>query len=408
MVNAVAQLTGLRSLCLRAALAPASSTAEALAPHATSVACFSALTALTRLELDSSRCYEFHGDRWSVMHKHGLALEDTSEVHRTSLLSALRAMPQLQHLHCPTLWLRPGEAAPLTALTTLSVGGLLPPSSPGAGPHAHLAANMEVDAAPGNEAAPAPGGHGGQGDSALEAVLPAGLQELRLSTGASPCTLAALQLPAPVRSVHCSALILGCRDVEQLECIKQEALEALGPAVRLLSKQETCCASDTVQVVVDGGPELLQPRQDTPTGHVEWLQQLAGLDAFQSLMLSGVELRAGDVGCLIRMWPNVRVSLESCFCRVWEVAHLRRRGRGTRPHFATCGTVCTARRTLKMIAIYSCETYRLAHFAPHWLIGCASIIPWMTVFMYFVSTPAVPGSEPGDADGDSAASGGAD
>ncbi len=310
MVNAVAQLTGLRSLCLRAALAPTSSSPEELAPHATSVARLSALTALTRLELRSSQCYEFHGDRWSVMHKHGLALEDACEAHRTSMLSAVRCMPQLQHLHCPTLWLRPSEVAPLTALTSLSVGGLLPPSPPGAGPRAHLAADMEVDAAPGDAAAPAPGGQHMREDYAEGAVLPAGLQELRLSTGASPCTLAALQLPAPVRSVHCSALILGCRDVEQLECIKQEALEALGPAVRLLSKQETCCASDTVQVVVDGGPELLQPRQDTPTGHVEWLQQLAGLGAFSGVELEGVELRVGDVCCLVRMWPNVKVSLE--------------------------------------------------------------------------------------------------
>ncbi len=316
MVQAVAQLTSLRSLSLHAALAPASSTPEELAPHAASVSCLTALTALTRLDLRSSRCYETHGDRWSVILHHDIALEDIREAHRTSLLSALRAMPQLQHLHCPTLWLRPSEAAPLTALTSLSVGGLLPPSPPGAGVHGHLAAGMGLDAAPGHGVAPAPGNSNVQGDPAREGPLPAGLQELRLSTGASPCTLAALQLPAPVRSVHCSALILGCRDVEQLECITQEALEALGPAVRLLSRPETRCGAHTVQVVVDGGPGLLKPRQDTPAGHVEWLQQLAGLGAFESLMLSGVELRAGDVACLVRMWPNVTVSVESCVCRV--------------------------------------------------------------------------------------------
>ncbi len=306
ILETVAQLTKLRSLCLYTVLDPDTCTRVALAPHATSVACLSALTALTRLEFEPSPCYEFHGDRWSVMHKHGLALEEPCEAHRTSLLAALRAMPQLQHLHCPTLWLRPSEAAPLTALTTLSVGGLLRPSPAGAGHRAHLAADMEVD--------PVPESDNGPEDPAREGPLPTGLQELRLINGASPCTLAALQLPASVRSFRCAVVILGCRDVEQLECITQEALEALGPAMRLLSRQEICCASDTVQVVVDGGPGLLQPRQDTPTGHAEWLQQLAGLGAFQSLQLRGVELRAGDVGCLVRMWPKVRVSLEPCLC----------------------------------------------------------------------------------------------
>ncbi len=308
ILRAVAQLPGLQSLCLRTAMDPCACKPQALAPHATSVACLSALTALTRLEFEPSLRYADTGEAWSALKRDGRDREAwwvVREQHRTALLFALRAMPQLQHLHCPTLWLRQPEAAPLTALTSLSVRGLLrswPPSEE------DVDGNAAPAGAHGHARSGAAGANPDDRNKKQPAPWPPQLKELVLDKGASPQALAGLRLPDSLRRFSCPVLRLCVSDLEGGGYITQQALEALGPAVRVLTNPATVHAEDEVEVVVDGGPKLLRPREDCPWGHAEWLGQLAGLDVFKGVKLKGVVLRVGDVRCLVRTWPNVRVS----------------------------------------------------------------------------------------------------
>ncbi len=131
MISTVAQLTNLESLCLLTYCDSPSVSPEAVWPHATCVAHLSALTALTYLRLEVSACYDYPVESWSAMMKDVYryhAWRVVQEAHRTSLLSALGCMPQLQRLFCPGLWLQPSELAPLTALTSVTLMGLLPPA----------------------------------------------------------------------------------------------------------------------------------------------------------------------------------------------------------------------------------------------------------------------------------------
>lgn len=301
IMEAASQLTSLRSLCLRTNPYPNNITPQALAPYATSAAHLSALTGLTSLVLQTTHCYACFPDSWALRHDEGDRHEawvEVREAHRTAVLSALHAMPRLQHLNASTLWLRPPELAPLTALTCLGAGGLLPPLPP---PHG-------AGAAGGPAAGPAAARGGAAGEQPNARAWPPQLQTLVLGNGGSPRALAALELPSALRRFACWALCIGMSDVDEHGCMQQETINALGPAVQLISRPETICGEDTIEVSVDGSPHPMHSRQATPSGQVEWLQQLAGLGAFSGIKLVGyVALRAGDVAFMVRMWPNVRV-----------------------------------------------------------------------------------------------------
>ncbi len=306
IIEAASHLTNLRSLGLRTTPDPNNITPQALAPHATSAFHLSALTGLTSLELQTTQCYESFPDSWALLHEEGDRHEawvEVREAHRTAVLSALRAMPQLQQLSSATLWLRPPDVAHLTALTSLCAGGLLPPLPP----------PDDAGAAAGPVAGPAAARGGAAGGDEAEqpnaSAWPPQLQQLVLYNGGSPRALAALELPSTLRCFACWAVCLGMSDVDEHGRILQETIDALGPAVQVVSRPETMRAEDKIEISVDCSHHTMHPRQDTPSGHVEWLLQLAGLGAFRSVELIGpVVLRAGDVACMVRMWSDVRVS----------------------------------------------------------------------------------------------------
>ncbi len=297
--STVAQLTTLKSLLLTTNFNPASISPEAVRPQATCVGRLSALTALTQLQLIPSSSYEHHGDSWSVMERdgdrHGTWCE-VREAHRASLLSALRCMPQLQHLYCPALWLQPSELAPLTALTRVTLMGLLPP-------------------AVGRPSGQEDGGLAGLPGASV--ALPPHLRELVLERGASPRALALLQ-PSPAFSLLDVQLMrFGVSDVTAGGHMRAEAVAAVGPAVRLLTVYRNR-ASESSRLVMDcdSGHGLLRPRANAPTGHMEWIRQLRGLDAFGSVEISNMALLAADLSCLgqtlcnITGEPNARQSVK--------------------------------------------------------------------------------------------------
>ncbi len=272
IVAAIAQLTSLQSLEFRTTLDPEVCSPAALSPYATSLARLSALTALTRLELALSPCYEHDIGSWSKQEGDGErrpAWCAAREAHRTSLLSALRAMPQLQHLDCPTLWLHPSEAASLTALTSLSVGGLYPPLPPA-----------------------------GEGSSGT-LPLPPQLIQLTLNTAASPRLLASLQVPTTLTALHLRKLSFGMSDVTPDNRLLPETVAAVGPALQLISSlrsadpvyKELVIEADSFQV-------LLWPCAGVTEGHVEWLRHLTALQGVEAVKLYSLELRLEDMCCL--------------------------------------------------------------------------------------------------------------
>ncbi len=262
---------------------PNACTPDAVRPHATCVARLSALTGLTRLGLVLSSCYEHDGDSYRRHvedgEQHGAWVE-VREAHRTSLLSALRCMPQLLQLYCPTQWLRLSELPPsLTALTSLTLGGILPPPA---------------EEGPGGLA----GGGGLPARRAAGAPLPPQLRELVLKVGASPRALAQLQPPPSLVHLHMHALRFGISDVEDGK-LRPEAVAAVGPAVRtLLACRHPTRGPSHIRISGDGGAGQLLPREGSPNGHMEWIQQLRGLQAIRNLTLVGVRLRPADLCCL--------------------------------------------------------------------------------------------------------------
>ncbi len=286
----MAQLSSLRSLHLLTTLHPDAHTPADLLPHASSIGRLSALTALTHLQLDLPRLYEDLGDSWSQRQKDGSPQDQAEwcavrEAHHTSLVSALCCMPQLQHLDCPTLWLRPSEAASLTALTSLTLGGLLPPAPPTSAT--------------------------GRGVATLGGsvwALPPRLEQLAAEVVASPRVLAHLQLPPSFRSLLVDCIRLGTRDVMPDDWrIEREAFDAMGPAVqRLVSHPGEDPQSWTVCIDSDGCAERLRPLTPGPAHHKEFLRRLQGLDVFGVLELCGLELSAGDLCILGQTLPNLR------------------------------------------------------------------------------------------------------
>ncbi len=289
VLSSVCGLTGLRSLRLDLRLHPDNMTLDAVRPHATSLAQLGALTVLTRLHLELSDCYEPAGDSWDKQQEDGEeheAWEEVREVQRTSLLSALRCMPQLQDLSCRTLWLRPSEAASLAALTSLTLGRLLAPQD-------GMAAGV---------AAPASG------------ALPPQLRTLSLRAGASPSVLAALQPPPSLTELDLSSIRFGTTDVSRGCKVLPEAVQAFGEAVRLVMHYLPKCRQQEqrrIQVVAACGDDLMMPPDQAGCeGHAGWIRQLAPLGAWLTgLQIRGIRLTHGDLQCLVSELPNLQASL---------------------------------------------------------------------------------------------------
>ncbi len=289
IISSILPLTHLRALDLSIHVDPEEFTHEAIAPYTTSLARLSALTALTELQLELSFCYELGSDSLQTMQLEGGDQEAWTEVreqHRASLLSALRAMPQLQHLYCPTLWLHPSEAATLTTLTSLRLGGLLPP------PH---------------------------GEASSTNPLPPRLADLHLISAVSPRALASLQIPSTLTSLRSCRLRFGMSDVNQETCqLLPEAVEAVGPAVQRMK----ALGPNGALNIEHGGTGSLLPRAGVPDGHAEWLGQLGALDGV-NVALRGFALQVEDVCCLAHTFGKVQVSTRywpSCSpTRCWEM-----------------------------------------------------------------------------------------
>ncbi len=295
IITPILQLTHLRELYLTIHVEPEEFTLEAIAPYATSLARLSALTALTALELDLSRCYEFGGDSVEMMQLEGddhAAWTEVREAHRTSLLSALRALPQLQLLHCPKLWLHASEAATLTTLTGLQLGGLLSPPP---------------------------------GESSPTSPLPPRLADLDLDSGVSPRLLASLQIPSTLTSLSLYRLRFGMSDVNQETCqLLPETVAAVGPAVRLMKALRPNGPLRRFWLLTaDGAARPLLPRAGVPDGHAEWLGQLGALDG-ADFALRGFALQVEDVCCLAHTLGKVHVSPPmGAFHLAYSIAALR-------------------------------------------------------------------------------------
>ncbi len=282
MTEVVSQLRSLRSLHL-CIVSPG-----AVAANATCVGRLSTLTALTHLHLVLPDRYAHHGYSWEEKQQERgrhAALCETREEHRIALLSALRAMHQLQHLHCPTLWLLPGELAALTSPTSITLGGLLAPA---------VEHTLQHNGDPGRAS-------GGQ------VAVPPQLRELELLVGVSPRALVPLNpLPRSLTRAVVPAMRFGTADVDEAGRLTAEAVAAVGPAMQLLAAYG---APHSFRIEGDGGPGRLLPRDGSPNGHMEWIRQLHGLDTTGSLKLRNVALRTGDICCLAKTLPGLNGKL---------------------------------------------------------------------------------------------------
>ncbi len=282
----LSQLTDLRSLQLR--YISQATSPEAARPHATCVARLSALTALTRLELAPKVWSAIEYDGWydwaTDRDLHGAWCE-VREVQRAALLSALHCMPQLQRLWCGVDWLRPSELPSLAALTCLTLGGLLPPDA-------------------------------GQEPRSACVDMPPKLHTLRLRTGVSPRALALLRPSATFARLGVGVLQFAVSDVTADGLLLQETVEAVGPAVRLLlahrdSHFRPAGHSDAdpyAKLTISGRTsDFLRPWEGSCCGHMEWVRQLQGLDeAFECVVLEGLDLSPADLSCLGRTLCNLK------------------------------------------------------------------------------------------------------
>ncbi len=287
MFTTLSSLIQLRTLRLALYGFSATSSPDTFRPHATCVAHLSTLTALTSLHLELPSCYEPAGDSWWRQQADGReheAWEEVREVHRASLLSALRAMPQLQHLYCFRLWLRASEAASLTALTSLTLGGLLPPPQ--------LQQQQPVtDSLAGASAA------GG---------LPPHLCTLTLTGGISPKVLAALHPPPSLTQLDASRIRFGTSDVSPGCRMQPVVMKDVRTAAVLLGRLMAGTCHKEITFKADCGMEQL--RAPWVAGHVEWIRGLAPLGTWlEGLKLERVRLQHADVVCLVSTLPMLRV-----------------------------------------------------------------------------------------------------
>ncbi len=290
----VGQLVALRSLHLSTSSHPSS--LDAVRRHATCVASLSTLTALTHLQLVPPSTYEDHGDNFIDASSISRELEGwcaAREAYRSSLLSALRCMPQLQSVNCSRLWLRPSELAPLTALTSLTLAGLLPPGD-----------EHPLEVAGGRPGRFQPAG----------AALPPHLHTLYLDR-VSPRTLARLRPSAAFTRLDVTCMQFGISDMGEDGRLLEQTVEAVGPAVRLLTAYRHrygLCSRDRLSswgglAILGRGPADVRPRQESPNGHIEWIRHLQGLDdAYDCVDFDSLVLSAGELNCLGHTLRNLQ------------------------------------------------------------------------------------------------------
>ncbi len=202
-------------------------------PVAASMARLSALTALTSLHMQLSGCYMDCGDSWYSADEEGHshdALEGVREAHLAALVSALRRLPQLQHLACPRQSLRPEDVIQLSGLTSLTLAVLLSPA-----------------------AAPPKGAPGWP--------LPPQLRELILEHSTSPLALAALQPSPSLALMRAPVLRFGMSHVTPVVGrLTAEAMAAVGPAVRLLvDYRDPAHRMECIRMEGDGAPHSCCP-----------------------------------------------------------------------------------------------------------------------------------------------------
>lgn len=301
ILSSVCQLTRLRSLHLTTNVPARACGLAAVAPHAQTLTQLSALTSLTSLDLVLPACYRPVADRWSrwkFREKDCQAWQALWSTQRSSLLLALRRMPGLEHLGCRDLWMDPSELVPLTALTSLTLGGLMPLSQPELPPSEGMA----------------PWSLPAQGMA--DWALPQQLQELHLADGASPSILRLLQLPPSLRRIRASALCFGMYDTAE-GVVLPRAVQAVGTAVRLLVRHAGNVDPSFI-VAADCGPDPMEPSEEGAVSHTEWISHLAGLSpAVTKLEIRHVQLRVGDVACLASALPHLKVgSRHVCRCLV--------------------------------------------------------------------------------------------
>lgn len=80
----------------------------------------------------------------------------------------------------------------------------------------------------------------------------------------------------------------------------------------------------TVRIRADGGAGQLLPRDGSPNGHSEWIQQLEGLDVYRKLRLVNVRLRPADLCCLGQALPDLQgLVLSDCHVPLAALPGLR-------------------------------------------------------------------------------------
>lgn len=315
--STVAQLTQLQSLELRTNPAPDTCTPDALLCHIPALGSLAALTALTSLELVLPVCYMPIADNYMRLLDSGSqwqAWEVVRQLQHGALLSAFRCMPNLQRLACPTLHLATSDTCLtcLTKLTSLTLGGLLPPPPPPSPvPHLHDSGGSAAAAASAVLAAAAaatfrPGAKPPAGSS----LLPPMLQQLDLVAGVSAGALAALQLPPSLMWLRVPRIQIGMSDLTGDGSMRPQTLDDLGAAVQLILSLPTPPEIPTsgIELAAEGCRPLSGPRGNGPQSYAQWIPQLAGLDAFQVLILSGgMRLQEGDLVCLASTLPDLQV-----------------------------------------------------------------------------------------------------
>ncbi len=312
--SSIAQLTQLRSLDLRTNPAPGTCSPDALLRHIPALGSLSALTALTSLELVLPVCYMPIADNHTRLLDSGeqwQAWELVRQLQHGALLAAFRSMPHLQRLACPTLHLAPSDTCLtcLTNLTSLTLGGFLPPPPPALSPAQSLQ-DSGVAAIAAAVAAAAAAFRPGATPPAGSSLLPPMLQQLELVAGVSPGALAELQLPPSLTWLSVPRIQIGMSGLTGDGSMRPQTVNDLGAAVQLILSLPTPpeLSTSSIELVAEGCLSLSGPRAHGPQGYAEWIPQLAGLDAFQLLTLSGgIRLQEGDLVCLASTLPELTV-----------------------------------------------------------------------------------------------------
>ncbi len=143
-------------------------------------------------------------------------------------------------------------------------------------------------------------------------MLPPLLQQLELMVGVSPRVLATLQLLPSFRHLYVRRIQIGMSGVGPDNRILPETVDAIGSAMQLIRSYLPVAMDLTcydVDVAADCKGSALGPGGDgdQQLSHTGWLRTLAGLRAFKTLTLSGMQLQERDLECLACTLPDLEV-----------------------------------------------------------------------------------------------------